>query len=206
MTVKTGFCVAAAAIGMAVPVAAHAIPILGPGGHYYEVIASPLTWDGARIAALGMTHLGQSGYLATVTSSAENSFIAGLLNGDNAWLGGNDLSIPDTWVWADGPEAGDQFWQGLAGGSPVNGAYTNWGLSDPNNAGGSQYGLLLCAQGVSPCISESLGQWIDRQGSDLHNYVVEYGTVAVPEPSTFLLLGFGLAGLAGRRSGGAFHV
>lgn len=190
-----GVCVA-----LLLPAPTYAVPMQWSNGHYYEVIERSLDWESAQTAASAMSHMGFSGYLATMTSSGENSFVAGLLNGHNAWLGGNDFAIPDKWVWADGPESGEQFWQGLAGGSSVNGAYTNWGTNDPNNAGGAQYALLMCAQGVSPCINEGLGQWIDRQGSDQHYFVVEYGSHAVPEPSSMLLLGSGLAGLGAWRS------
>ena len=179
---------------IAAPGVAAAAPILGPNGHHYELIETPMTWENAQAAALGMTYLGEQGYLPNVTSAEENLFISGLLNGDNAWLGGNDVATPDTWVWADGPESGVAFWQGLQGGSPVGGAYTNWGANDPNNSGGNQYALLMCAQNTSPCINENLGEWIDRPGFDLHNFVVEYTTV--PEPSTGALLVLGLVGMA----------
>ena len=113
------------------------------------------------------------------------------------------MATPDTWEWADGPDSGVDFWQGLQGGSPIGGAYTNWGGADPNNSGGGQYALLLCAQNVSPCINENLGQWIDRQGSDLQFFVVEYLPGTAPEPDTGLLLGLGLAALAVQRRFGS---
>jgi hypothetical protein len=190
---------AIAILAIAIPGLAGALPVLGPTGNYYELIATPTTWDDARTAALGMSHLGEQGYLATITSAQENLFVSGLLLGANAWLGGNDVITADLWEWADGPEAGVDFWQGLQGGSPVGGAFTNWGAADPNNSGGGQYALLMCAQSVSPCINENLGQWIDRQGSDLQHFVVEYEPGLAPEPSSGLLLCAGLAILAGRR-------
>jgi prepilin-type N-terminal cleavage/methylation domain-containing protein len=196
---RTAVRCAIAMLAVAIPGSAGAVPVLGPTGNYYELIATPMTWENARTAALGMSFLGEQGYLATVTSAQENLFVSGLLAGANAWLGGNDVITADLWEWADGPESGLDFWQGLQGGSPVGGAFTNWGSSDPNNAGGGQYALLLCAQNVSPCLNENLGQWIDRQGSDLQQFVVEYEPGVVPEPSSGLLLCAGLAILAGQR-------
>jgi hypothetical protein len=188
---------AAVVLAIGIPGSALAVPVLGPNGNYYELIETALTWTEAQTAAQGTSFMGEQGYLATITSAAENAFVSGLLNGDNAWLGGSDAGVPDTWVWADGPESGDAFWQGGVGGSPVGGAYTNWGSNDPNG-GLVQDSVVMCAQNVSPCLNENLGQWIDRQASDSHNYVIEYAT-AIPEPSTGVLVGLGLTAIAARR-------
>jgi hypothetical protein len=194
-------CCAIAVLAVAAAGSASAVPTLGPTGNYYEVVLTPMTWENARAAALGMSHLSEPGYLATVTSAQENLFISSLLGAANAWLGGNDVAVPDTWEWADGPEAGVDFWQGLQNGAPIGGAYANWGASDPNNAGAGQYAQLMCAQNVSPCINENLGQWIDRPGSDPNFFVVEYQPGVIPEPGSGLLLGAGLAGFAACRRG-----
>ena len=84
-------------------------------GHYYEHIATTTTWAAARTAALGMTHLGESGYLVTITSVEENTFLSTLSG--SGWIGGTDQTTEGMWVWADGPEAGVNFWNGNAAGS-----------------------------------------------------------------------------------------
>jgi hypothetical protein len=58
-------------------------------GHYY--IKSPSTnyWTQSRNAAAASSYFGLQGYIATITSAAENSFVSVLLNSDT-WIGGSD--------------------------------------------------------------------------------------------------------------------
>jgi hypothetical protein len=68
-----------------------AVPVLNPvNGHYYEAISWQLTWDNAAQAAEQYTHEGVAGHLATVTSAAEQQFIADTFGGSFGflWLGG----------------------------------------------------------------------------------------------------------------------
>ena len=57
-----------------------------------------------------------SGYLANITSSDENSFVAARITQDG-WFGASDAGIEGDWVWLDGPESGTLFWRGTAGGT-----------------------------------------------------------------------------------------
>ena len=102
-------------------------------GHFYEFVSAPgVSWTSANAAASARTLFGLQGYLATVTSASENAFIAEKLIGD-AWMGASDAEVEGTWKWVTGPEAGQVFWQGAAGGSAVNGMYNNWFPAEPNN-------------------------------------------------------------------------
>jgi hypothetical protein len=50
------------------------------GSSYYVYISDPgISWAEAKAAAESMTYLGATGYLATVASAAENSFLDGLV-------------------------------------------------------------------------------------------------------------------------------
>lgn len=187
---KKLLCAAVAAVALAAP--ASAAPVIFAGnGHYYEYVQSGANWATARANALASTHLGQQGYLVTITSAAENAFIASLTNA-LAWTGGNDIAIEGTFVWADGPEANTVYWTGGLGGSGI--GYTNWLGGEPNNFGSGEHAMHLNWAGNN-------GTWNDYFITESHGYIIEYSGI-VPEPSAWalLILGFGVVGGALRRT------
>ena len=109
------------------------------GSNYYEfVLAEGISWADANTAASNSIFGGVNGHLATITSAAENNFLATGVTNFSAyegllaivWLGAQvDNSNIATWVV--GPETGQQF---SSGQTPLNGMYTNWGGIEPNNA------------------------------------------------------------------------
>jgi len=133
--------------------------------HYYQFV--PLlngdeTWISSYNAAKGMSYMGRTGYLATVTSLQEDTFIRDL-SGNVGWLGGTRMTYnagSDTfdhtattvyWYWANGPEKGNRFYEAqyvteanYAATDTANSAYYfNWnrpdsGAREPNSnvAGG----------------------------------------------------------------------
>ena len=75
-------------------------------GSVYEYVPTYTTWDRARAEAETMSFMGFPGRLATITSAAENAFIASLVPvGGNTMLGGSDAQTEGTWLWETGPEA-----------------------------------------------------------------------------------------------------
>jgi len=103
----------------------------GGNGHYYEAVLVPggFTWYDAYAAAEA-----KGGYLATITSEAENEFVYNLVAGDDRywyydsygntqgpWLGGyqpEGSSEPDGgWAWVNGEVFEYKDW---AGGQPDN--------------------------------------------------------------------------------------
>lgn len=159
----------------------------GGNDHWYEFVAGGITWTAARAAAAGSTHLSMPGYLATVTSAAEDAFL-GTLSGLSAWLGGSDAAVEGEWRWMDGPEAGQLFWQGGPGGT-VSG-FASWNGGEPNNAGDEDY------------LDRQNGAWNDLPDTTLRGYFVEYSATnpnRVPESGTLGLLALSLAGLAAVR-------
>lgn len=172
---------------------AAAAVVINPGnGHAYEFVSAATSFDNALIAAAGMTYNGQQGYLATVTSQAEQDFIHNSVTTSTAFLAGTDRTVEGTWTWVAGPEAGTGFWKD---GSTL--TYANWGGGEPNNCcGGENYLLINWLSG---------GEWNDiYPGYGDFGYIVEYDAPAlgaVPEPASWAMMitGFGLAGGALRR-------
>jgi hypothetical protein len=182
---------------------AFATPVLwsiseGGNGHWYDVVQYRSTWDEANaiVQAEGL------GYLATITSAAENEFVWSHFSYAGYWLGGYQVSSDNepagNWVWVTGEE-----W-----------SYTNWALGQPDDerfvadenrlqfdwwAGGTAqypangYWNDLSSLLLSGSVESNLA------GNPTGGYIVEYDrnpNAAVPIPSTMLLFGSGLAGLA----------
>ena len=132
-------------------------------GHLYKFISGSINWNNAFTAAQTQTAYGVSGYLATITSSAENAFVSGRLTGDG-WIGGADTAVEGVWRWMSGPETGTNFWNGTGlGSSPT---YASWAGGEPNQSGEED-----CAQTYV-----ASGNWNDLPCTvNLSGYVVEFG-------------------------------
>jgi len=184
--------------------AAQAAPIqwssaIGGNDHWYDLIG-PAYWEDVKILAESQSYLGMQGYLATITSAAENAFVAGNFGGSEPWIGGSDKDEEGVWRWRGGPEDGQIFWTSTLGTV----TYANWASGEPSNT--------YAWTGWSWEYENNLQMLADGTWNDLHNFysawnyptwrvaVIEYGGLtSIPEPSTLFLLGSGIAGLAGLR-------
>ena len=147
-----------------------AAPVQWSGnGHYYELIngsGNEVPWENANTAAQGMSYNGSQGYLATITSAEENSFIAnslGLNFWSSYWIGGYqdwepikpDNSQAVGWKWVTG-----ETW-----------SYTNWRSGEPNDYGDAEDGeedfLEFNTNGGN-------SNWCDMWSANRY-YIVEYG-------------------------------
>ncbi len=149
-------------------------------GHYYEPVLVPegVTWSEAVDVATRC-----NGYLATITSQAEDEFVYSLIDEPaywwqtygGPWLGGTDFGHEGTWTWVTG-----ESW-----------TYTNWWPSgQPDNAGGTEHYLQY--HGGPLNVGDPYGylgqrRWNDVSGDlPLRGYVIEWSDSALPnEQSTW---------------------
>jgi len=161
-------------------------------GHAYAIyragsFENPISWFGAKNAA---SLLG--GYLATVTSETEEMFLQGAFAGSNlfqgvtAWIGLSDEIVEGTFRWMTGPEAGQLL------------GYSNWLTGEPNNNGptGNEHYVTWANYPNGPLG----GAWNDAAaGERVFRFIVEFEPQTIPEPTTAVLFGLGLAGLGAIR-------
>lgn len=143
-------------------------------GHYYDtalLIASvedytPKFTDGADFAkaielAANSSYKGLYGYLATITSSLENSIVQKIIpvGWGQFYLGATDQNQEGTWKWVSGPETGEAL------------NFSNWDSGEPNG-GMRENALAINTKGA--------GKWNDTfnqytYASSPPGYVIEYG-------------------------------
>jgi hypothetical protein len=112
-------------------------------GHFYDVVSVPgtISWEAANAAAIA-----KGGYLATITSQAENDFVFLLVNNatywhdaSGPWLGGYQFPATQqaaaNWQWVTG-----EAW-----------SYTAWQTGQPNHSGGKAEDKLQF--GFAPSVS-----------------------------------------------------
>ncbi len=124
---------------------------------------------------------GLKGYLATITSLEEHDFLRGKLSG-TGWIGGSDIDSEGTFIWMDGPEVGQVFWNSsstarrqtttvsgsVSGYSYGSNRFNFFSDGEPNNSSSAEHWAEF---GFGPN-----GAWNDCQnGCNRSRYVIEYG-------------------------------
>jgi hypothetical protein len=109
-------------------------------GHSYYRSTGIANWTTAKANCAAM-----GGYLATVTSSGENSFLFNLW--PSGWIGLTDEVTEGTWKWV----TGETF------------SYTNWNSGEPNNSNNEDYIQFV-----------SGGRWNDLNNNSSLAYVLEF--------------------------------
>ena len=156
-------------------------------GHFYELSPTLTYWKAGFTNAAVQSYFGRLGYMATLTSQAENSFVSKILAADS-WIGASDdytyintaIGVPNTfttqtagaagtsegkWYWVSGPEKGTKFVNSNTPAQAVSGQYHNFNTGEPNNSGPEHYGEIYVAS----------GKWNDLGDSYNFKTIVEYG-------------------------------
>ncbi len=116
-------------------------------GHSYYFYNSPVTWYDAKTIC---EYLG--GHLVTITGSAEENFIKGMIGNSDLWLGATDKDSEGNWKWI----TGESF------------SYNNWESGQPDNTASLGEGTEDYAH-----IWGSTGKWNDNAGCVPYPFVCE---------------------------------
>ena len=148
----------------------------GVNGHFYRPISTGSTYTNARAASLNTTFKGQQGYLVTITSTDEDTFIFNNVPQSQIWFALTDEVTEGRWVIDAGPEKGTviKTSNGQFSGN-IQGQYNNWAPGEPNNAGNEDYAVTKW----------NGSQWNDLPNNFWNPYVIEYGTWTNPDDQTF---------------------
>ena len=148
-------------------------------GHFYRPVSTPATYDNSKALSAGQTFKGQTGYLVTITSANEESFIITNVPQSNIWFALTDRAQEGFWRIDAGPENGTliKTQNGQTAGN-IAGQYNNWCVGEPNNSGDEDFAVTKWGGGSC---------WNDLPGnvSWSNPYIVEFGTWTNPADATF---------------------
>eukprot|EP01133_Synstelium_polycarpum_P009824 gene9824-11474_t len=149
-----------------------ALPVKNPlNNHYYEFSTDDLNATAAKSYCEKQTYLGLKGYLATITSPAENAFIMTQYNiayttDQMFWHGlvSTDVKVYNYW---SGPEAGLLAYSTLFDKGPY---FYLWSAGEPN----------LKANEFYVHYNHETGRWNNNDNSNSFKYLCEYGGLTDP--------------------------
>lgn len=160
-------------------------------GRYYKFVAAGTTWTQARTNSEATTLFGLRGYLAEITSAAENSFIANETSAFNIWIGASEDALTASgdgqnnkgwtstsyngsagqrWIWNGAVETPLPVGTGAVAQGP-SAAFSAWrsvGTIEPNNDTKPGADCALTNWGTK-------GVWNDRPCSVSYSYLIEFG-------------------------------
>ncbi len=140
------------------PTSCHVTESLGPNGHCFFAMATPLPWLDARLECQAR---GDGWDLAVIRDRAVDVFVSAL-TGDEGWIGATDADGEAAWFWVNDALP---FWSGNGiTGRAVSGAFENWHVGDPNGGTSSNCARLVRQLGAD---------WADASCLEPHKSVCE---------------------------------
>ena len=128
-------------------------------GSFYQFVNANVNYATAQAAATANTLSGVAGHLLTVTTAAENTFVANITT-DNSWTSGQDVAQDGTWQWNAGPESGVQFSSQTP--TAVNNMHVSWAGGQPQT--NTEYNTIFYTDGT----------WHDWVDTSTHSYIIEW--------------------------------
>jgi hypothetical protein len=144
------------------PAVSEAQTVWSANQHTYQVVNDDVTWETARAAAEAA-----GGYLATMTSAAENGWLT-------TTFGASSLNLH--WIGGFQPEGSDEpdgGWRWVTGEAF---SYDNWSGGEPNNVDDDEWVI-----GFNDQTTADGSTWNDAwSGEVLRGYVIEWDAPNVP--------------------------
>lgn len=142
----------------------------GGNGHFYQVICSTGGWDAAQTAAES-----EGGYLASITSAAEDAFVFDLIDDPSYWGRGDGGWCPGPFIGLYQPEGSPEPAGGWVWVSGEALGYSNWendepGDSETGNENRAAFGTGECGAQIS-----TTDAWHDVEPNEngVLSYVIE---------------------------------
>ena len=107
-----------------------------PDGSCLVFVATPITYVAAKAACAAM-----NAHLAYLKTAALDTFAEQFIGMTETWIGATDRVTENTFLWDDGTAV----------------AFTNWGMSEPNNGGNTYQEDCVIIAGM-----RATKQWDDR--------------------------------------------
>ncbi|UTW61979.1 T9SS type A sorting domain-containing protein [bacterium SCSIO 12741] len=122
------------------------------GHRYYCSKRCDYTWDQANSLAQS-----SGGYLASINSLGENSFLANKLMANDAWIGYTDKQQEGSFIWINGDQN----------------VFTRWKSGEPNDRGGQYCVSSHYGSGADYTVLRPNGYWYDRGGCSQYEFIME---------------------------------
>ena len=132
----------------------------------------------------GLAAEGAQGYLASVTSSEENTFVSDLIDAEaNGWVWNSSQNNGFFGPWIGGYQPDGTNWAWTSGESW---GYTAWESGQPTNSGGEQnyvHYYVDLSQSQDPTADSPTWNDYSDTADKVFGYVIEYNANPVPVPA-----------------------